>query len=293
MFVITVPYLDLDKIYESGQAIRWKKLKSKKYVIINGDKAVKVQQQKDRLLFSCSEEEFYSVWFKYFDMKTDYQDIGRRLRAASTELKICSVRAKGIRLIKTDLMESLFTALLIGIGVKNPFAKISLLSTLCGEEHHQSMREDGIINWFAFPCPESILEIKDKLKSQYDINFDYKVNKLIEFCDYIVEGWLNPEMLLECNTIDDVKECLEEYEWFTEESIRYLCLHSSLDIKADPTIDEASKNALEKVVDADCDTFFEWYIEDIHGIVEYVLLYAIYNYNNPPTERELERWERT
>ena len=293
MFVITVPYLDLDKIYESGQAIRWKKLKSKKYVIVDGKNAVKVQQQKDRLLFNCSEEDFYNIWFKYFDMKTDYAGIGSKLRTVSYEVKICSVRAKGVRLLKFDLLESLFVAFMIGIGIKNPFAKISLLSTLCGIEHRQSMREDGVITWFGFPEPENILEFKDKLKSQYSINFDYKVNELLEFCDYIVEGWLNPDMLLNCRTVSDVKDYLSEFEWFNEESIHYICLHSLLDIKVEPIIDEKSKIALEKVIDSDCETFFEWYIDDLDGIIEYVLQYAIYNYNNPPTERELERWERT
>lgn len=292
MFVITVPYLDLDKIYISNQAIHWRKLKNKKYVIVNGKKAVKVQQQKDRLLFNCSEEEFYDIWFKYFDMKTDYVKVGDTLRKMSIESKICSVRAKGIRLLKCDLLESLFVAFFIGTGVKNPFAKIDLLSTLCGIEHHQSMREDGIITWFEFPRPENILEYREKLKKNYNINFDYKVNELLEFCDYIVEDWFSIDALSKCETIYEVREYLSEFEWFNEESVHYLCLQSVLDIKADPTINEKSKIALEKVMDCDLETFVQWFQDDLDGLFEYVLLYASYNFDNPPTERELERWER-
>ena len=293
MFVITVPYLNLDKIYESGQAIRWKKLKKSKYVIIDGKKAVKVEQQKDRFLFHCSEEEFYDIWFKYFDMNKDYEAVSYKLRQVSLELKICNARARGVRIIKTNLLESLFVAFLIGIGVKNPYSKINLLSTLCGPEHRQSMREDGVITWFEFPSPEEILEKRDTLKSQYGINFDYKVGKLLEFCDYINEGWLDLEVLLKCKTEEEIKDFLSEFEWFNEQAINYLCLHSSLDIKTKPIINDKDRNALEIIMNCDLETFMEWYEEDIKDVMEYVLQFIIYNSINPPTERELERWERT
>ena len=53
MFVIEVPYFNLDKIYESYQAPRWIKLKESKYVIPHRDKALKIEQQKTRLIMSC------------------------------------------------------------------------------------------------------------------------------------------------------------------------------------------------------------------------------------------------
>ena len=46
MFVIEVPYFNLDKIYESYQAPRWIKLKESKYVIPHRDKALKIEQEK-------------------------------------------------------------------------------------------------------------------------------------------------------------------------------------------------------------------------------------------------------
>ena len=79
MFVIEVPFINLDHIYNSGQAPRWIKLKESHYIVPHGDKALKIQQQRDRfdfdryrLIMNCSEKDFYDIWFNYFDLKTDY-----------------------------------------------------------------------------------------------------------------------------------------------------------------------------------------------------------------------------
>ena len=50
MFVIEVPYIDLDQIYNSGQIFTWIKLKDAKYVIPFKDKALKIEQAKERFI---------------------------------------------------------------------------------------------------------------------------------------------------------------------------------------------------------------------------------------------------
>ena len=75
MFVIEVPYINLDQIYESGQVFSWIKLRDSKYVIPFGNQALKIEQQKERLIMNCTDEQFYNIWFYYFDMNTDYMTI--------------------------------------------------------------------------------------------------------------------------------------------------------------------------------------------------------------------------
>ena len=81
MFVIEVPYFNLDQIYASGQCPRWIKLKESKYVIPFRDKALKIEQQRDkydwtryRLIMSCTEDDFYNVWFNYLDLAMEFTD---------------------------------------------------------------------------------------------------------------------------------------------------------------------------------------------------------------------------
>ena len=45
MFIIEVPFMNLDQIYNSGQCFRWIKLRDGKYAIPYGDKVLKVEQQ--------------------------------------------------------------------------------------------------------------------------------------------------------------------------------------------------------------------------------------------------------
>ena len=75
MFIIEVPFMNLDQIYNSGQCFRWIKLRDGKYAIPYGDKVLKIEQQKQRFIMSCTDEEFYNIWYEYFDMGTDYMNV--------------------------------------------------------------------------------------------------------------------------------------------------------------------------------------------------------------------------
>ena len=90
MFVIEVPYFNLDQIYASGQCPRWIKLKESKYVIPFRDKALKIEQQRDkydwtryRLIMSCTEDDFYNVWFNYLDLRMDCLDENSKVALGS------------------------------------------------------------------------------------------------------------------------------------------------------------------------------------------------------------------
>ena len=98
MFVIEVPYFNLDHIYNSGQAPRWIQLgqspEKSKYVIPHKGKALKIQQQRDkfdwtrhRLIMSCTEQDFYDIWFEYFDFKMDCLTENEKVKRLGGKLK--------------------------------------------------------------------------------------------------------------------------------------------------------------------------------------------------------------
>lgn len=297
MFAINAPYLDLDKIYESGQNHRWIKLKKKKYVVIDGKQSVKVFQQKDKLVFNCSEESFFTKWFWYFDMKTDYEKINQAIKRIDFDLKVCSVRGKGIRTLHLDLFESMVVALLNKLQIKNVKGKIDLLSVECGPEHNQSMREDGRIRWYEFPNAEEILWMKDKLKKQFNMMFNYKLDVLFDFCESITEGWIDLDLIESMETHNEVRDYLAEFDYFDLEGIQYICSRS-LGIDLDSYL--FSNNMLKginQLYQIDGEDFVEWFGEDLCNIqgyksVDVAMQYIENNYLNPPTERELEKWER-
>lgn len=178
MFVIEVPYFNLDQIYNSGQVPRWIKLKEGKYVIPFRDKALKIEQQRDkfdfnkhRLIMSCPEEDFYNIWFDYLDLRTDCLDINIKVKCLGGKFKVPANRGSGIHIVHQDKFEAYVLAKLITYaGYEKAAIAMNHIAEVCGVKHTQSMREAGRITWYEWPTPETILEKHDNLKRMGKIN---------------------------------------------------------------------------------------------------------------------------
>ena len=176
MFVIEIPYFNLDQIYNSGQAPRWIQLnqspEKSKYVIPYKDKVLKIEQQrnrfdweKHRFLMSCSEEEFYDIWFNYFDLKTDYLYENAKIRNLGGKFKVPANRGYGIHILNQDLLETyIFTKLITNVGFEKASELMNRIAQTYGIEHTQRMREAGKVTWYEWPTPESMLEKLNKEK---------------------------------------------------------------------------------------------------------------------------------
>lgn len=175
MFVIELPYFNLDHIYNSGQAPRWIPLsqspEKSKYVIPHKNKALKIEQQRDRydwkrhrLIMSCTEEEFYSIWFEYFDFKMDCLDENNKIKNLGGKFKIPANRGHGIHILKQDKFEAYILSRVIArVGYEKAKYVMNHIAETCGIGHKQSMREAGQITWYEFPTPEMILNKFDKI----------------------------------------------------------------------------------------------------------------------------------
>lgn len=182
MFVIDVPYLNLDHIYNSGQAPRWIQLsqssEKSKYVVPYRNKALKIEQQRDRFdwtkyrfVMNCTEEEFYTIWFEYFDLRMDCLIENGKVKKLGGKFKIPANRGHGIHILKQDKFEAYILGKLITKwGYERAAIAMNSIAELCGICHKQSMRESGQITWYEFPTPEMILEKIAKLKKLDEVN---------------------------------------------------------------------------------------------------------------------------
>lgn len=274
MYVIEVPFLDLNQIYESAQPLRWIKLRDSKYVIQDGHSALKVEQQKGRLIMSCTEEEFYDRWYHYFDMETDYGKAYFDLCRQGDFLKVCAVRNGGVRVIHQDLFECIITHIIYskcdsGIAefVLNNFVKA------CGIEHVQGMREAGRITWYEFPTPEAILENINE--SMLPPNARAKIR---EICEDIIEGWLDLDELKEMG-LNEATSYLAQFisNMRVLDFIRLYGLH---DLRRFP-----QNKAIFEVIDRefwDFDTFVIDHLENLIDQAGIVYMYIIGNELHPP-----------
>ena len=278
MFVIEVPFFNLDQIYNSGQIPRWIRLRESKYVVQYGNKALKVEQQKNRLIMSCSEEDFYETWYKYFDFGTDYADAFYGLGRNEMFLKICAVRGQGVRVLRHDLFESIITFMLASwCDLNLTRHAVQMLNILCGIKHVQAMREAGRITWYEFPAPEAIIEKQDKLDTKY---FGFLKEKILDVCQDVVDGWLDLDALKEM-PYQEAKEYLLEFESFDIKAVEQICLYGLHHLCTFPEC-EVAEAVIEREFNCDVETFTSWYIGDLNGYEGIVYQYMLHNELNPP-----------
>lgn len=187
MFVIDVPFFNLDQIYNSKQVPRWIKLNDSKYIIAHGNKSLKVEQVKERLIMSCTEDDFFNIWFEYFDLRTDYSEVNRRIKSYSRKFVAPSNRGSGIHIINQESFETYVLCKLAQyVGWEKVKQLMIAIAEKYGIKHVQAMREAGKQTWYEWPSPESLLEQLEKEDSNKSktIRFLKKLCNAIVYDDY-------------------------------------------------------------------------------------------------------------
>lgn len=262
MFVIEVPYFNLDQIYASGQCPRWIKLKESKYVIPFRDKALKIEQQRDkydwtryRLIMSCTEDDFYNVWFNYLDLRMDCLDENNKIKRLGGKFKVPANRGNGIHILHQDYFEAYVLAKLITyVGYKNAAVAMNHIAEVCGVKHNQSMREAGRITWYEWPTPEMILEHHHNLGKMGKIN-----SWLKRLCEAIVNDYY-------------------AYTKSDDELFRLFGMH---DTTVFPLV--GIEKTLMKNFGEEPEEFADWYLSDIEN-KGLVYMYIVHHILNRPKE---------
>lgn len=115
MIAITVPGFSLDDTFNAKQSLMWQKVftfSSHCYIVVHKQSTCKISQVKDRILVSGSEEDFFDVWFKYFDLDVDYIALDRACRSLGYIISRASRLAYGVHMLNVDPVESMLTQLL-------------------------------------------------------------------------------------------------------------------------------------------------------------------------------------
>lgn len=172
---------DLRQTLDCGQAFRWRELSHVEDTCVwEGaafGRALKLLQNQDSILLFCSEEEFDTVWRKYFDLDTDYEEKRRRLSVISPVLAEASSYAPGIRILRQDPWEALCSFL---ISQNNNIPRIKgIIERFCqtfGSPIPGS-------SFFSFPapeilaslCPEDLAPLRAGFRAKYLLDAARKV----------------------------------------------------------------------------------------------------------------------
>ena len=283
MFIINIPFMNLDQIYNSGQVFRWMKFRDGKYAIPYNDSCLKIEQQKDRFIMNCSEEEFYNIWYVYFDMATDYMNLNYKSRSIDEDFKSKAVRASGVRILRQDLFEIIISFMLAtATNISNIKRMINQIVMRCGKIHKQSMRECGIVKWYEFPTHEMILDKQKKLDDSFGLK---RKENIIQFCKDIDNGVIDLYDLYYMG-YQEAREILMSVNGIGPKVADCICLYGLHMLEAFP-VDTHINQILKR--DFGCDDFEEfsdWYLEDeeLQQSAGLIQQYMFYNEINPPKE---------
>ncbi len=163
----------LEKIADSGQCFRWNKIEEAAYRIIAGNRCLYITELgEDRYELDCPEDEFYSFWEDYFDLKENYRDIRKRIDPKDDPfLWEAAEYEKGIRILRQDPWEMLIS-FIISQNKNIPAIKrsIELLAECCGEK----MTDSKGAEYYAFPDPADVMALSEEALMNCKLGYRWK-----------------------------------------------------------------------------------------------------------------------
>lgn len=255
---ISVKNMNLEQIAESGQCFRWKKIGDDKYVIPgirleNRDlEDLEIAQSGDNFEVSCSMNDWKSQWSNYFDLSTDYGEIGRKILESGDAHAIEAYKCgSGIRILRQDTWEMIVTFL---ISQNNNIKRIAnSVEAICQE------------NGGRFPRPG---EIDSDIFMDKTLGLGYRSPYLKEIYDFAEENsnWIKQIQSL---NYDMAVPILRERTGIGPKVANCICLFGLHHVDAFP-IDTHVRQLLEKYYPEGFD--FDYY-KGYAGIVQQYLFY--------------------
>lgn len=193
-------------IVDSGQCFRWRKLGHMLYEGVAFDKYLQVycDPEEGVSLFKCSESEFNSIWYDYFDFDRDYQSIIDMIPASDEFLSDAGRVCSGLRILKQDPWECLISFI---ISQQNNIPRITkIIENLCrlfGELKYN--HEDK--PYYTFPTPQQIID-KHHLTSKVGLGYrdKYVLSAAISVSDELSNFYQLGEL--------DNESCINELKKF-------------------------------------------------------------------------------
>lgn len=190
-----VPF-NLALTLDCGQAFRWTSCTDGSFEGIARNRYLKIRQDGNDLIFyNTTEEDFKTIWFDYFDLGRDYNEIITRANKDSS-IAPMTESFSGIRILRQSPWEALCSFI---ISQNNNIPRIKgIIERLC--ENFGEPLEKG----YTFPSPERLkdLTVEDLAPLRSGFRAKYILDAAKKCCDTIA---LDNVMTL---PINDARNCL-------------------------------------------------------------------------------------
>ena len=106
----TIPFFDPGKIAVSGQAFRWHVIDNTHTELTAFGRYLQIAScGNDTFAFSCTEEEFGTIWERYFHLDFDYDAAVAAIPSSDDYLTKAAEFSRGIRILRQDSWETLIS----------------------------------------------------------------------------------------------------------------------------------------------------------------------------------------
>lgn len=168
-------------IFECGQAFNWRKEEDGSYTTIAYGKVLNVKLQGDDLILSpCNYEEFYDIWYDYFDLGTDYSLIKEYLSGLNETMAKAVEYGEGIRVLNQEPFETIISFI---ISANNQIPRIKNSVKIIAERYGKKI--DG--NYYAFPSPEVLAKQSPEDLREY-ARVGFRDKRIVDSSKMILNG---------------------------------------------------------------------------------------------------------
>lgn len=277
MYTLECPNLRLEFIYRSGLGFRWQQLpcyNGVRYLIPNGDKMTRIEQYGNRLVLHCSDDSFYSYWFGYFDIDTDYHNINAELSQVDAFTRRVVLAGQGLRVLRQPLFEVIIALQLsrMTTAVYSLPDMVYRFTRATGEQRITQLQDFKPVEWYTFPDYMQVLENQDILRDDMD---GWAIDAIIDICELIYNGDLDLE-LLEGLPYPESVRYLSVFPWFGRDMAEAVSLYGLHQLQAFP-LSEAVRAILRARYGQDAPIYPIWHLgglESFRGVMGYDLDYV-------------------
>ena len=200
MVTVKIPFLDLLKVADSGQAFRIKVIDDTHVELVAYGRYLQIARTaKDTFAFSCTEKEFDDIWKPYLDLGRDYGKIVKSIDKNDEYLMAAAKFGEGIRILKQDIFETTISYIISQRrSIPSITTSVERISKLCGKNIKAPKLDTPFVTplekeYYAFPTPEELnaLPFADLENTGVGYRAPYIARAAEEFCS----GKLDPDAL--------------------------------------------------------------------------------------------------
>ncbi|ABY91814.1 DNA glycosylase [Thermoanaerobacter sp. CM-CNRG TB177] len=192
---------NLKETFECGQCFRWNEEEDGSYTGVAYDRVINVKLEEDMLIIDNTDlNDFYDIWFDYFDLGRDYKQIKENL-SRDPILKEAIQYGQGIRILRQDTWETLVSFI---ISQNNRIPQIKKVIENLASSFGEPIEYKGKI-YYTFPKAEELVMFDVETIAKTKCGFRAKY--ILDAASKVFSGEIDLLKLFEYST-NDIRDIL-------------------------------------------------------------------------------------